>query len=175
MGNIFNSKKLAVITSLGTLAFVSNGFLPSPIDKMIIGIQALSFSLASILVTKGGAIYASFVTGLLFSIIRTSFFPFSLMFSLFYGLLIDGFQRARHPHRKSWFIWNSFCHFFAFFSSSISLGHFKSYIAQLYSLMRQCLIPSSFQLQFSQAQCLILSVILLPSLVCVLFCSRIHC
>jgi len=33
------------------------------------------------------------------------------------------------PHRKSWFIWNSFCHFFAFFSSSISLGHFKSYIA----------------------------------------------
>ncbi len=91
MGSIFNSKKLAVITTLGTLAFASNGFLPSPIDKMIIGIQALSFSLASLLVTKGGAIYASFVTGLLFSIIRTSFFPFSLMFSLFYGSLIDGF------------------------------------------------------------------------------------
>ena len=91
MGSIFNSKKLAVITTLGTLAFVSNGFLPSPLDKIIIGIQALSFSLASLLVTKGGAIYASFVTGLLFSIIRTSFFPFSLMFSLFYGLLIGSF------------------------------------------------------------------------------------
>jgi len=91
MGSILNSKKVAVITLLGTLAFVSNGFLPSPIDKMVIGIQALSFSLASLLVAKGGATYASFVTGLLLSILRTGFFPFSLIFSLFYGLLIDGF------------------------------------------------------------------------------------
>jgi len=44
-----------------------------------------------LLVAKGGAIYASFITGLLLSILRTSFFPFSLLFSLFYGLLIDGF------------------------------------------------------------------------------------
>jgi hypothetical protein len=58
---------------------------------MVIGIQALCFSLASLLVAKGGAIYASFITGLLLSILRTSFFPFSLLFSLFYGLLIDGF------------------------------------------------------------------------------------
>ncbi|MCZ2856746.1 MAG: hypothetical protein O2U62_06600 [Candidatus Bathyarchaeota archaeon] len=89
--SIFDSKRLTVITLLGTLAFVSNGFLPSPVDKMVIGIQALSFSLASLLVAKGGAIYATFVTGLLLSISRTSFFPFSLIFSLFYGLLIDGF------------------------------------------------------------------------------------
>ena len=58
---------------------------------MVIGIQALCFSLASLLVAKGGAIYAYFITGLLLSILRTSFFPFSLLFSLFYGLLIDGF------------------------------------------------------------------------------------
>jgi hypothetical protein len=58
---------------------------------MVIGIQALCFSLAALLVAKGGAIYASFITGLLLSILRTSFFPFSLLFSLFYGLLIEGF------------------------------------------------------------------------------------
>ncbi len=87
---IFNSKKIAVITLLGTLAFVSNGFLPSPIDKMVIGIQALCFSLAALLVMKGGAIYASAVAGLLLSVLRTGFFPFSLTFSLFYGLLIEG-------------------------------------------------------------------------------------
>ena len=91
MNSIFNSKKVAVITLLGTLAFVSNGFLPSPVDKMVIGIQALCFSLAALLVAKGGAIYASFITGLLLSILRTGFFPFSLLFSLFYGLLIEGF------------------------------------------------------------------------------------
>jgi hypothetical protein len=89
--SIFNSKKVAVITLLGTLAFVSNGFLPSPVDKMVIGIQALCFSLAALLVAKGGAIYASFVTGLLLSVLRPGFFPFSLLFSVFYGLLTEGF------------------------------------------------------------------------------------
>jgi ABC-type thiamin/hydroxymethylpyrimidine transport system permease subunit len=73
-----------------TLAFVSSGFLPSPIDKMVIGIQALCFALAALIVPKGGAIYASFITGLLLSILRPGFFPFSLLFSLFYGLIIEG-------------------------------------------------------------------------------------
>jgi hypothetical protein len=76
---------------LGVLAFISNGFLPSPIDKMVIGVQALCFSLAALLVPKGGATYASFVTGLLLSVLRIGLFPFSLLFSVFYGLLIDGF------------------------------------------------------------------------------------
>ena len=90
MTSLFNSKKVAVIALLGTLAFISNAFLPSPIDKMVIGIQALCFSLASLLVAKGGAVYASFVTGLLLIVLRPGFFPFSLLFSLFYGLLIEG-------------------------------------------------------------------------------------
>jgi len=74
---------------LGTVAFVSNGFLPSPIDKMFIVIQALVFALGSLAIAKSGAIYASFVNGILLSIFRAGFFPFSLLFSLFYGLLID--------------------------------------------------------------------------------------
>ena len=57
---------------------------------MVIGIQALCFSLAALLVAKGGAVYASFVTGILLSGLRTGFFPFSLLFSLFYGLIIEG-------------------------------------------------------------------------------------
>ena len=102
LNSIFNSKKVTVITIFGTLAFVSSGFLPSPIDKMVISIQALSFSLASLLVAKGGATYASFVTGLLLSILRTSFFPFSLLFSLFYGLLIDGFFHLFKVHEGNY-------------------------------------------------------------------------
>jgi hypothetical protein len=56
---------------------------------MVIGIQALCFSLAALLVAKGGAVYASLVTGLLLSGLRPGFFPFSLLFSLFYGLIIE--------------------------------------------------------------------------------------
>jgi hypothetical protein len=58
---------------------------------MVIGIQALCFSLSALLFTKGGAIYASFVAGLLLSVLRIGFFPFSLVFSVFYGLLIESF------------------------------------------------------------------------------------
>ena len=72
------------------MAFVSNGFLPSPFDKMFIVIQALAFALGSLIIAKSGAIYASFINGVLLSLFRTGFFPFSLFFSLIYGLLIDG-------------------------------------------------------------------------------------
>jgi hypothetical protein len=87
---VFTSKKVAVVALFGTLAFVSSGFLPSPIDKMVISVQALCFSLAALFVPKGGAIYSSFVAGLLLSVLRPGFFPFSLLFSVFYGVLIEG-------------------------------------------------------------------------------------
>jgi hypothetical protein len=91
MGKIVSSKKLTVATLLGTVAFISNGFLPSPIDKMFILIQALSFALSSLVIARSGAVYASLVNGILLSLFRTGFFPFSLFFSVIYGLLIEGF------------------------------------------------------------------------------------
>ncbi len=78
-----------IVTLLGTAAFLSSGFLPSPVDKMVIGIQALCFSLAALLVPRGGATFASLVAGVLLTISKFWFFPFSLLFSVFYGLLID--------------------------------------------------------------------------------------
>ena len=74
---------------MGTIAFVSTGFLPSPIDKMFIMFQALAFALSSLTLKKGGATLASLVNGVLLSISRAAFFPFSLLFSVAYGSLID--------------------------------------------------------------------------------------
>lgn len=74
---------------MGTIAFISTGFLPSPIDKMLIVFQALTFSLSSLTLKRGGATLASFVNGVLLSISRTAFFPFSLIFSVAYGVFID--------------------------------------------------------------------------------------
>ena len=67
---------------------------------MVIGIQALCFSLAALLFTRGGAIYASFIAGLLLSVLRVGFFPFSLIFSVFYGLLIESFFRLFKVNNK---------------------------------------------------------------------------
>ncbi|MCJ7425274.1 hypothetical protein MUP01_13560 [Candidatus Bathyarchaeota archaeon] len=41
-----------------------------------------------------GGTYTSLVNGILLSILRTSYFPFSLIFSVFYGLVIDGLYQA---------------------------------------------------------------------------------
>jgi hypothetical protein len=74
---------------LGTLAFVSTGFLPSPFDKILIVFQALAFALGSLIITRGGATYVSLINGVLLTILRIEFFPFSLMFSLLYGFMVD--------------------------------------------------------------------------------------
>ena len=86
-----DSKRLAVATMLGVVAFLSKAWLPTPIDKMFVVVQAFTFALASLLVGRWGATYASIVNGALLSVIRAGFFPFSLIFSVIYGLLIDGF------------------------------------------------------------------------------------
>lgn len=84
-----NSKSLAITTFLGVTTFISKAFLPTPVDKMFLVVQALTFALASLLTGGWGATYASALNGALLSIIRTGFFPFSFIFSVIYGLLID--------------------------------------------------------------------------------------
>ncbi|MEM3446999.1 MAG: hypothetical protein QW418_06230 [Candidatus Korarchaeum sp.] len=82
--------RLAIATLLGIIAFISKSLLPPVIDKVFLLMEALSFALSSILVIRWGATYASFVNGMLLSIARIGLFPFSLIFSVLYGLLIDG-------------------------------------------------------------------------------------
>lgn len=84
------SRRLAIATLLGVLAFVSKFSLPPMIDKVFLIVEALSFSLSSILIGRFGATYASFVNGMLLSFSRVGLFPFSLIFSVLYGSLIDG-------------------------------------------------------------------------------------
>ena len=93
---------MAVATLLGTVAFISTGFLPTPFDKMLLVVQALTFALGSLMMDGVGATYASLVNGILLSILRTGFFPFSLVFSLTYGLLIDSFFRAFKVRKENY-------------------------------------------------------------------------
>ena len=84
-----DSRRLILVTLLGTLAFVSTGFLPSPLDKIFIVFQALTFALGSLIIERGGATYVSLINGILLTILRIEFFPFSFIFSLFYGFMVD--------------------------------------------------------------------------------------
>jgi len=83
-----------VATLFGVIIFLSKIFLPTPIDKMFIIFQALLLALSSLMVGKFGATYSALIDGLLITILRTPLAPFSLVFSLVYGLTIDAFFHA---------------------------------------------------------------------------------
>jgi hypothetical protein len=84
-----DNRRLIIVILLGTVAFVSTGFLPSPFDKMLIVFQALTFALGSLITSKGGATYVSLINGALLTVQRIEFFPLSIVFSLLYGVMID--------------------------------------------------------------------------------------
>lgn len=86
-----SSRKIAVAILFGVVIFVSKVALPSPLDKMLVIVQALLLSLSSLMLGKTGATYVATIGGLLTQIWRPSFFPFSLLFAVLYGLVIDGF------------------------------------------------------------------------------------
>jgi hypothetical protein len=87
---VIGSRKLGLGVLLGVVAFVPKASLPSPVDKMIVVFEALALGLASLLIVKWGATFASLIDGLLLTLFRAWFFPFSLVFALVFGLLIDG-------------------------------------------------------------------------------------
>lgn len=95
------TKRIAIATIFGTVIFVFKIVLPTPIDKMFVITQALLLALGSLLLGKMGATYVATVGGLLTTVWRVAFAPFSLIFAVVYGVLIDVFFyvfKVRVPH-----------------------------------------------------------------------------
>jgi len=84
------ARRVAVAALFGVVIFVSGTIVPSPIDKMLIVVQATLLGLSSLLLKRLGAAYAGTVAGLLMSLWRAAYAPFSLIFAIAYGLLVDG-------------------------------------------------------------------------------------
>jgi len=97
------TKSIGIGALFGAVIFVSKMVLPTPIDKMSIFIQALLLGLSSLIISKWGATYVACVGGLLTTLWRVEFAPFSLTFAVMYGLLVDGFFhlfKVRTSHRS---------------------------------------------------------------------------
>lgn len=89
-----SSRRLTIASLFGGIIFLSKLVIPTPMDKMLIIVEALLLALGSLLLSRMGATYVAAVAGLLISVIRGGFFPFSLVFALIYGLLVDGSFKA---------------------------------------------------------------------------------
>ena len=84
------TKRIAFAAIFGVVIFISK-ILPTPIDKMLIIIQALLLAISSLLLGRMGATYVATIGGLLTTVWKVGFAPFSLIFAVLYGLLVDGF------------------------------------------------------------------------------------
>ena len=74
------------------LVFISKTFIPSPVDKVLIVVQALFLGLGTLMLAPLGGTIVSTTAGVLTSAWRPSFAPFTLGFAVLYGLLVDTFS-----------------------------------------------------------------------------------
>jgi len=85
------SRRLTLAVLFAVLVFISKTFLPTPLDKMLVVFQALFLGLGSITLAPFGATIVSIIGGLLTSVWRAPFAPFTLGFAVLYGILVDIF------------------------------------------------------------------------------------
>lgn len=85
------SVRLTLAVLFAVLIFISKTLLPTPLDKMIVVVQALFLGIGAIMLSPLGATVVSAIAGLLTSSWRAPFAPLTLGFAAFYGLLVDAF------------------------------------------------------------------------------------
>lgn len=85
------TNRIAIAAVFGAVIFVTKTFVPSPMNKMIIVVQALLLAIGSLILRKMGATYVALIGGVLTALWNLSLAPFTLLFALLFGLFVDGF------------------------------------------------------------------------------------
>ena len=85
------AKRIFITALLSSIIFVTNFFVPPPISYLLIAVQAVILALATLFVGKAGATYVGLVGGALSALSRPAFGPFTFVFTLLYGALVDVF------------------------------------------------------------------------------------
>jgi hypothetical protein len=84
-----DSRKLATATLFGVAVAVVKGPFQPPYADFLIIFEAPILGLSFLLLGRGGATYTELINGILQSIVKASFFPFSLVVAVLYGFLVD--------------------------------------------------------------------------------------
>jgi hypothetical protein len=89
-----STRRIALASLFGVLILAITGFLPPPSSDYLIIFQSFFLALSYLVVGRGGATYVGAVSGLLITFVKFNFFPLDLVFSIMFGLLVDGFAAA---------------------------------------------------------------------------------
>lgn len=85
------TKRIFITALFSSIIFVTNFFVPPPINNLVIVVQAIILALAALFVGKAGATYVGLTGGVLSALSRPAFGPFTFVFTFLYGLLVDVF------------------------------------------------------------------------------------
>ena len=88
------AQRLFIGALFSAIIFVTNFFVPPPISYLLIVVQAVILALATFFVGKAGATYVGLVGGVLSALARSSFGPFTFIFTFLFGVLVDAFAYA---------------------------------------------------------------------------------
>jgi hypothetical protein len=88
---LVESRKLITATMLGVAIAVIKAPFQFPVTDYLIILEVPILALSFLILGRGGATYTGLVNGLLQSAVKVTFFPFDLLFGVFYGILVDGF------------------------------------------------------------------------------------
>ena len=83
--------RLLIAALFGSIIFVTRVFVPSPIDKILIVVDAVLLALSALFIKKVGATYVGAVGGALTGLWRPSLLPFSFLLFFLYGVMVDAF------------------------------------------------------------------------------------
>jgi hypothetical protein len=82
---------LLITAFFGAIIFVTRLFVPPPIDRLLIAIDAVLLALSGLFIRNVGATYVGAVGGTLTGLCLPSFLPFSIVFALLFGVVVDVF------------------------------------------------------------------------------------
>jgi hypothetical protein len=84
------AKRLFIAALFGSVIFITRVFVPPPIDKLLVVVDAVLLVLAALFIKKAGATQVGAVGGVLTGLWRPSV-PFSFILVFIYGILVDAF------------------------------------------------------------------------------------
>jgi hypothetical protein len=83
--------RLFITALFGSIIFVINVFLPPPLNYILIVVEAVLLALSGLFIRKVGATYVGAVGGLLTALGSPALGPFTFLFTLIFGVLVDFF------------------------------------------------------------------------------------
>jgi hypothetical protein len=82
-------QRLFIIALFGAVIFITNIFLPPPLNYLIIVVQAVLLALSDLFIPKIGAMYVGAVGGLLTALVSPALGPFTFFFAFLFGFYVD--------------------------------------------------------------------------------------